>query len=70
MGADMTRSYLGKHVRRSQTPPEEIKGMAKAAWHKRNVLMVPLDDPELIIDDIHRQALINVGNKLYGERKG
>jgi len=55
---------------RTPTTPEEFEKLAAAAWHKRNVLVVLMDDPAVIIDDIHRQALVNVGNKLYGKRNG
>lgn len=63
------RSSLDKHMAKSAATQDEIRKMAAAAWHQRNVLVVPLDDPTIIIDDIHRQALINVGNKIFGERK-
>lgn len=66
---DRIQSSLGRHVPRAASAPEEIRKMAEKAWHERNVLVIPLDDTDLIIDDIHRQACINVGNKLYGERK-
>lgn len=63
------RSSLEKHQARCAATQEEMRKMAAAAWHQRNVLVVPMDDPTIIIDDIHRQALINVGNKLYGKRE-
>jgi len=37
------------------------------AWHKHGMLVV---DPSQINDDWSRQHLINVGDKLYGKRKG
>lgn len=65
---DGVPSYLQKHQPRAAATQEELHKMAAAAWHTRHVLLVPMDDPSVIIDDIHRQACENVGNKLYGAR--
>ncbi|GAB5434775.1 MAG: hypothetical protein EpisKO_41450 [Epibacterium sp.] len=49
----------------------EAKQRNKAAmaevWHKHGVLVV---DPNEISDDWSRQHLTNVGETLYGKRKG
>lgn len=39
----------------------------REAWHKHGMLVV---DPEQVNDDWSKQHLINVGEKLYGKRKG
>jgi hypothetical protein len=62
------KSYLDRYQPRSAASPDEIRRLAAAAWHERHVLVVPLDDANILIDPIHRQACENVGNKLYGER--
>lgn len=62
------KSYLGRHVGKPALTEEEMFRLAKAAWHERHVLTVPLAPGGVIIDDWHRQALENVGVKLYGER--
>lgn len=61
-------SYLQKHQAKSPSTPEELRKLAAAAWHERHVLVVGMEDQSVIIDDFHRQACENVGNKLYGER--
>ena len=63
-----TKSSLGKHIAKPAMTDEELFKLAKAAWHARHVLTVPLAPGGVVIDDWHRQALENVGNKLYGER--
>lgn len=62
------RSQLTKYQPKNPATQEELRKMRAAAWHKQFILVVPMDDPALVIDDIHRQALINVGSKLYGVR--
>lgn len=62
------QSYLGRHVLQSPTSPEEFHKLAEKAWRERHVLVIAMEDPAVIIDDIHRQACENVGNKLYGKR--
>lgn len=61
-------SSLSRHVLRAPTSPEEFQKLAEKAWRERHVLVIAMEDPAVIIDDIHRQACENVGNKLYGKR--
>ena len=65
----MTKSYLGKHIGNSAITEDEMFLLAKAAWHARHVLTVPMAPGGVVIDDWHRQALENVGNKVYGKRE-
>lgn len=62
------KSQLDKPIGKSALTEQEMFNLAKAAWHQRNVLTVPMAPGGVVIDDWHRQALVNVGNKLYGER--
>ena len=65
----MTKSYLGKYIGNSAITEDEMFRLAKAAWNERHVLTVPMAPGGVVIDDWHRQALENVGNKVYGKRK-
>lgn len=62
------KSQLDGPTGKSALTEEEMFRLAKAAWHLRHVLTVPMAQGGVTIDDWHRQALENVGNKLYGAR--
>lgn len=66
--SDNLGSYLGRFIPSPKTTPSELTDMAKRAWHRNHVLTVFMNDKTIIIDDIHRQALENVGNMIYGSR--
>jgi hypothetical protein len=66
------RSSLARHVVQDPTSPDELRAKARAAWHRTprdddTWLCVRLGD---VIDPFERQALINVGNRIYGKRGG
>ena len=60
-------SYVRPSIRMPTSPTEddEIASMAAAAWHKRGWLCIRLD---ALTDAWERQTLMNIGNRLYGER--
>jgi len=60
------RSNLGRMQGRSETTPEELRLMRRAAWQKQGIIVL---DPSEVRDDWTRQAVINEANRLYGRRR-
>ena len=61
------RGSLERHVPETSASADEIKAMARAAWHKRGWLCVR---PEDLIDPFERQLAINIAERRYGKRTG
>lgn len=59
------RSYLAKHQPVAPADDADLRRMRAAAWHAQGVLMLR---PEEIADDWLRQALINLGERMFGRR--
>lgn len=60
------KSYLSNRLPESPTPPEQLHRMAAAAFHKEDIVVIPLSK---VTNDFDRQHIINVGEKLYGKRR-
>ena len=59
------RGSLERHVSETPASDDEIRAMARAAWHKRGWLCVR---PEDLIDPFERQLAINIAERRYGKR--
>ena len=64
----MSETRIRSSLARAHSPKneDELHGMRKRAWQQHGVLNV---DPEIINNWEDKQHLINIGNKLYGERE-
>ena len=56
---------IARRMGDSPTPPEEIRAMAAAAWHRWGLLLVK---PEELDNDFLRQGLETYGARRYGRR--
>lgn len=59
------KSHLGSLAGESRANRSELRAMAAALFHKRGVLVIW---PDEVKSDFDRQHVLNVGEKLYGER--
>ena len=60
------RSSLTRVQGTSPKTDEELHSMRVAAWHRQGILMIRVAE---ITDIWLRQALENLGNKLFGRRE-
>ncbi|MDE1145620.1 MAG: hypothetical protein PW843_03235 [Azospirillaceae bacterium] len=56
---------LQARVGRTASTPDELRSMAMAAWHKRGVAMIRLDD---LPNEFDRLAVEAIATTLYGKR--
>ncbi|MBB6251730.1 hypothetical protein [Nitrospirillum iridis] len=63
-GVPVTTSLSGK-VGRTPSTSDDLKSMAIAAWHKRGVAMIRLDD---LPNEFDRLAVEAIATTLYGKR--
>ena len=59
------RSPLARHVR-SKASPLELQEMRKRAWQLQGVVVL---QPEEVVDQWLRQALVNEAERQYGRRR-
>ena len=59
------RSQLARHVR-SEPSPLELEDMRKLAWQQQGVVVL---QPEEVVDQWLRQALVNEAERRYGRRR-
>ena len=58
-------SSLGRAAGKSAMPDEELRRLARAAWHLQGIAVIRLDD---VPSDWDRQVVTNVANRLHGRR--
>ena len=46
---------------------QEVAEGSRRAWQERGIAMIAVDD---LLDDLERQMVINIANRLYGKRRG
>lgn len=56
---------LGRLAPQSPASSDELRSMRAAAWHKQDIVVVPLDE---IYDEWDRAFLSGIATKLYGAR--
>ncbi len=61
----MLSSMLGRHAGRTPATAEDIREMARRAWHRKGLALI---DPAEVADPFARQAIINEAERLYGAR--
>ncbi|CAN0355937.1 unnamed protein product, partial [Phaeothamnion confervicola] len=61
----LVRSSLSRTIPRPQTPEWELEEFRRRAWQMDGVACIKVDR---INDDWERQVIVNVANKLFGER--
>ena len=59
-------SYLGRLAGETFANRPELRRMAAALFHKKGVVVIW---PDEVRNEFDRQHLINIGEKLYGERE-
>ncbi|MEA1651817.1 hypothetical protein UAJ10_22735 [Nitrospirillum sp. BR 11164] len=63
-GAPVTTSLQGR-LGRTPSTPDDLRSMATAAWHKRGVAMIRLED---LPNEFDRLAVEAIATSLYGKR--
>ena len=59
------KSHLGSLAGESRADRSQLRAMAAALFHQKGVVVIW---PDEIKSDFDRQHVMNVGEKLYGER--
>lgn len=61
----MPESYLAKHIGKQPWSSDEITAAAARLWRQNGVALIPLAE---ITNDLDRQAVTNIAERLYGKR--
>jgi len=62
----MSTSPLARLIGRSPTDEAHLRAMRAAAWHQQSVIVLR---PEEIRNDIDREHVIQIAERMYGRRQ-